>query len=503
LESLDPERVLTLTATPGEHPVAFLFPGQGAQYVGMGRGLYESEPAFRDAVDRCCAMLPFDLRALLWGEGASPERLQQTEIAQPALFVLSWATAQLWLSWGVRPSALLGHSIGEYVAACLAGVFGLEDALTLVVERGRLMQGMAPGAMLAVPLPEAEVVEILDHYAGELSLAAVNRPDLCVVSGSPAAIEAVAAELADRGITARRLHTSHAFHSFTADPILAPFTAAVRRVRLSPPAIPLVSNLTGVWMRPEEATDPTYWARQLRGAVRFADGLAQLLAEPQRILLETGPGDTLASFVREHPARLPEQAVISSLRHPKSSEEDPLVLLRAVARLWLAGGELDWEAFGAAEARRRVSLPTYPFERRRYWVDPLPASRHGARGKAVPGAVAEAAAEAPEEERLEHAAMPGGSPGGSHPRPALANPYVAPQDELEQQIAAVLQEILGVDPVGLHDNFFELGGNSLAGVRVISRLKERLQVSVSEVSLYEAPTVAAMARLIGAQRQEE
>jgi amino acid adenylation domain-containing protein len=502
LESLDPERVLTLTATPGEHPVAFLFPGQGAQHVGMGRGLYESEPAFRDAVDRCRALLPFDLRALMWGEGADAERLQQTAIAQPALFVISWATAQLWLSWGVRPSALLGHSIGEYVAACLAGVFSLEDALALVVERGRLMQGMAPGAMLAVPLPEAEVVEILARHPDELSLAAVNRPDLCVVSGSPATIEAVAAELADRGITARRLHTSHAFHSHTADPILAPFTEAVRRVRLSPPAIPLVSNLTGVWMRPEEATDPTYWARQLRGAVRFADGLAQLLAEPQRILLETGPGDTLASFVREHPARLPEQAVISSLRHPRSAEEDSLVLLRAVARLWMAGGDFDWEAFGAAEARRRVSLPTYPFERRRYWVDPLPASRHGARGKPVPAAVAEETVETPEE-RPERVAMPGGSPGGSHPRPALANPYVAPQDELERQIAAVLQEILGVDPVGLHDNFFELGGNSLAGVRVISRLKERLQVSVSEVSLYEAPTVAAMARLIGAQRQEE
>jgi phthiocerol/phenolphthiocerol synthesis type-I polyketide synthase E len=688
LESLDPERVLTLTATPGEHPVAFLFPGQGAQYVGMGRGLYESEPAFRDAVDRCCELLPFDLRALMWGEGAGAERLQQTETAQPALFVISWATAQLWLSWGVRPSALLGHSIGEYVAACLAGVFSLEDALALVVERGRLMQGMAPGAMLAVPLPEAEVVEILDRHsdrhAGELSLAAVNRPNLCVVSGSPAAIEAVAAELADRGVTARRLHTSHAFHSFTADPILAPFTEAVRRVRLAPPAIPLVSNLTGVWMRPEEATDPTYWARQLRGAVRFADGLAQLLAEPQRILLETGPGDTLASFVREHPARLPEQAVISSLRHPRSAEEDSLVLLRAVARLWMAGGDFDWQAFGAAEARRRVSLPTYPFERRRYWVDPLPASqrkpdprdwtyapvwkpapapappleagdglwlllmdrgspvgellaeRLAAAGRRVARAFAAAPGNAsdleallaglPEapvhvvhlwtfpaapddpraaldrgfyslcllaqalgrrepsppvsilvvtgdenpaaslptqlpgvvcrtlslspgeaaetvEQILAEAAQAGAEPwvarrdgrrfargfeivpvaareevaetaeerhpgtvtpaNGSHPRPALANPYVAPQDGLEQQIAAVLQEILGVDPVGLHDNFFELGGNSLAGVRVISRLKERLQVSVSEVSLYEAPTVAAMARLIGAQRQEE
>ncbi len=740
LETLDPERVMTLTATPGEHPVAFLFPGQGAQYPGMGRGLYASEPVFRAAVDACCERLPFDLRALLWGDSAdsadsadnaasdpqgAAERLQQTEIAQPALFVLSWATAQLWLSWGVRPSALLGHSIGEYVAACLAGVFSLEDALALVVERGRLMQGMAPGAMLAVPLREAEVATLLDRHLpdhqGTLSLAAVNRPDLCVVSGAPEAIESLAAELAANGFTARRLHTSHAFHSHTADPILATFAAAVGRVRLSPPTIPLISNVTGGFLRPEEATDPAYWARQLRGTVRFADGLAQLLAEPQRILLEAGPGDTLASFAREHPARLPEQAVISSLRHPRSAEADETVLLRAVARLWMAGGDFDWETFGAAEERRRVSLPTYPFERRRFWVEPLPerserkraadprdwtyapvwkpaplaplgdeathgdgglwlllddhgselgerlAERLAADGRRVarafagdgflrhdaatfevaPGRNADfaellaALGEAPS--RIVHlwslaagaqdaldrgfysllflaqalgkrevarpaellvvtagvqtldgdappaprpspnfgsagflppalanvvwraldlppasraaqdavepilaemarggaepwaalrdgrrfarsfeivpvaastdaASLPAtteerpaelqkriapSSPSAGHPRPALANPYVAPESAAEERIAAVWQEILGLERVGVHDNFFELGGNSLAGIRVISRLKETLEVDVSEVTLYEAPTVAALVRLLG------
>ncbi|HEV7519190.1 MAG TPA: acyltransferase domain-containing protein, partial [Thermoanaerobaculia bacterium] len=381
-ESFDPERLLSFAATPGEHPVAFLFPGQGAQYLGMGRGLYASEPVFRDAVDRCSALLPFDLRAALWSADGDPEaaaeHLQQTAIAQPALFVLSWATAQLWLAWGVRPAALLGHSIGEYVAACLAGVFSLEDALTLVVERGRLMQGMAPGAMLAVPLPEAEVTRLIAGFCGELSLAAVNRPDLSVVSGSPAAIDALAASLAARDVTARRLHTSHAFHSPTAEPILAPFAAAVGRVRLAPPAIPLISNVTGTWMTPEEATDPAYWARQLRGTVRFADGLAALLAEPQRILLEVGPGDTLSNLAREHPVRRPAQPAIPSLRHPRSTEEDEAVLLRAVARLWLSGGDFDWGAFAAAQAGRRVSLPAYPFERRRYWVDPLPKDRQAA-----------------------------------------------------------------------------------------------------------------------------
>ena len=410
LEGRDPERLLTSVPSPGEHPVAFLFPGQGAQYLDMGRGLYEAEPVFREAFDRCRELLPFDLHAALYGEGtagtagsaagggggdraAAAARLEQTEIAQPALFAVSWAAACLWLAWGVRPSALLGHSIGEVAAACLAGVFSLEDAVALVVERGRLMQRMAPGAMLAVPLPEAEVAALLGRGGengsgggdGALSLAAVNRPGLCVVSGSPVAIVELAAALAARGITVRRLHTSHAFHSPTADPILEPFIAAVGRLRLSPPRIPLLSNLTGRWLLPEEATDPGYWGRQLRGTVRFSDGLALLLAEPQRILLEVGPGDTLASLAREHPARLPGQAVIASIRHPRTRADDGEVLGAAVARLWLAGGGIDWEAFGAAEERRRVSLPAYPFERQRYWVEPLPRERTAAEREAGRG----------------------------------------------------------------------------------------------------------------------
>jgi amino acid adenylation domain-containing protein len=380
LETLDPERLLTTAPEPGDRPVAFIFPGQGAQYPGMGRGLYDSEPTFRADVDLCCRLLQphlgLDLREVLFEEGDSAsERLQGTHLAQSALFVISWATARLWMSWGVRPEAMLGHSIGEYVAACLAGVFSLEDALAVVAVRGRLMSQMPPGAMLGVPLPEAEVLPLLGE---ELSLAAVNRPAVSVVSGPVEAVEELAARLAEQGLTCRRLHTSHAFHSRMMEPVLQPFIEQVKRVRLEPPRLPFLSNVTGTWIRAEEATDPAYWARQLRQAVRFADGAAHLLAEPRRILVEAGPGNTLSTLARQHPAAAPSHAMIASLRHPKQSDADPVFLANALARFWLAGGEVDWAGYwgcrgqGAGQRQRRVALPTYPFERRRYWVDPLP-----------------------------------------------------------------------------------------------------------------------------------
>ncbi len=371
----DPERLLTMSPEPGDRPVVFLFSGQGSQYPNMGRGLYDSEPAFRAEVDRCCELLRphlgLDLRELLFPplgeEGGAADRLRQTAMAQPALFVVEYALATLWMQWGVRPQAMIGHSLGEYVAACLAGVFTLRDALALVAARGRLMQSMPPGAMLAVPLPEAEVLPLL---GGELSLAAVNRPSLCVVAGPSPAVERLRAELEERGLDVRSLHTSHAFHSAMMDPVLKPFGERMADVRLSPPRLPYLSNLTGTWIRPEEATDPAYWAEQIRCPVRFSEGLAELLKEPGRVLLEIGPGNTLTTLARQHPARTPRQTVLPSLRHAREQAEDLPFLLGSLARLWLAGVEVDWSGFHAHERRRRVPLPTYPFQRQRYWVEP-------------------------------------------------------------------------------------------------------------------------------------
>ena len=258
----------------------------------------------------------------------------------------------------------MGHSIGEYVAAHLAGVFSLEDALALVAQRGRLMQGLPGGAMLAVSLPAHDVAQQLPNGLG---IAAINAPDLCVVSGPVEAIDQLAKRLAMREVQTRRLHTSHAFHCQLVDPVIDAYTLAVQQFRLGAPKTPFVSNLSGTWITDEQATDPSYWARHMRQTVRFSDGLTRLLETPQQLLLEVGPGQTLGTLARRHPENTTGQVVLASLPHPQEKQPDDTCLLNTAARAWLAGATLDWSPLH--ERSRRVSLPTYPFERQRYWVD--------------------------------------------------------------------------------------------------------------------------------------
>ncbi|HEY0556706.1 MAG TPA: acyltransferase domain-containing protein, partial [Thermoanaerobaculia bacterium] len=352
----EPPRIATPLA--GEREVVFLFPGQGAQHSGMAAGLYEREPAFRAAIDACSevlAPLGIDLKALL-----DHGDLTETAEVQPALFAVEYALAQVWISRGVKPAAVLGHSLGELVAACVASVFSLPAALRLVVRRGRFMQSTAEGAMLAVPLPEAEMAEWLD---GEIELAAVNAPDRCILSGPSEAIGRVRQALAAKNIDAQPLVVRRAFHSRSLEPILDAFVEEVRRARPRAPEIPWLSNLTGGWMDAEQAADPAFWAESLRRPVRFSPALAELLREPRRVLLEVGPGRTLAGLVRRHGGE-----AVSSLPHPEAPESPRESLLAALGELWLAGVEVDWNALGGSG--RLVPLPTYPFERRRYWIEP-------------------------------------------------------------------------------------------------------------------------------------
>lgn len=362
-----------------ERPVVMMFPGQGTQHVNMALEIYRSEKTFRAQVDLASQLLKphlqLDLRDILYPASSEavdlPSQLEQTSVAQPALFVVEYALARLWMEWGVHPEALIGHSIGEYVAACLAGVMSLEDALFLVATRGRLMQRLPHGKMLALPLGEQDVQAILKSNE-RLSLAAHNSPSLSIVSGTPDAVDELAKWCEENEIPARALHTSHAFHSPMMEPVLREFTAQVSRVELNPPRIPLLSNVTGTWMTEEQATQPAYWAAQLRQPVRLAEGVAELLKRPGRVWLEVGPGRTLGTAVREAAHGASAASVLSSLRHPHEEISDLEFILGTLGKLWLAGVRVDWAGFHADERRRRIPLPTYPFERQRYWVEAQP-----------------------------------------------------------------------------------------------------------------------------------
>jgi acyl transferase domain-containing protein/acyl carrier protein len=375
LEALDPRKVLTAAPSPARKPIVFMFSGQGTQHVNMALGLYRGEPTFREHIQRCAEILKphlgLDLRRLVYPTtrqaADAAEQLKQTALAQPALFVVEYALARLWMEWGVCPQAMIGHSIGEYVAACLAGVFSIEAALTLVARRGRLMQQLPTGAMLAVPLSEGDTHAFLNE---KISLATINDAEMCVVAGPCKAIAELEARLTAAGLECRLLHTSHAFHSAMMDPILARFARHVRAAKPQQPQLPFVSNVTGTWITGDAATSPDYWAAHLRQPVRFADGLATLLAEKDCVLIEVGPGITLTTFARRHPAKSPDQLVLPSLRHPRELHDDVDFLLNKLGRLWLRGVLVDWRGFYTHEQRRRISLPTYPFERQRYWIDP-------------------------------------------------------------------------------------------------------------------------------------
>jgi acyl transferase domain-containing protein/SAM-dependent methyltransferase len=361
-----------------DRPVVFMFPGQGAQYPGMAAQLYASEPVVKRAIDRCARVLKpalgSDLRRVLFPgvrrRKEAAETLRDTKWAQPALFTVEYALAELLRSWGVQPAAMIGHSVGEFVAAALSGVMTLDDALALIARRGQLISALPRGSMLAVMAPAEELDSFVD---GDVSLAAVNAPGLSVLSGPTAVIERLESELGTREIAARRLHTSHAFHSSMMEPILPEFESLVQEIDLGVATIPFVATLTGEWAD-GSVRDPGYWSAQLRSTVRFADGLRALLAADSPagkdpVLLEVGPGRTLATFAGET-AR--GALCLTSLPAPGEERVDTEVMLDALGHLWANGVAIDWTAFHETELRRRVSLPTYPFERRSYWIGARP-----------------------------------------------------------------------------------------------------------------------------------
>ncbi len=375
LRANDPKQLPSGTVSDRPRSVAFMFAGGGAQHPGMGEDLYRTEAVYRAAVDECIALLQprldWDLKALLYPPVAQREALaaemERPSRSLPCLFITQYAMAKQCLAWGLEPSAMIGHSMGEYTAAHLAGVFSLADGLALVTLRGQLFEKVPAGGMLSVSLSAEELAKRLPP---ELSIAAVNAPELCVASGPLDALERLEAALEADEIDSRRVRINIAAHSSMLEPILAEFGAFFRGITLSAPERPFVSNVSGTWITAEQATSPDYWVRHLRQTVRFADGVGVLLEDAGRVLVEVGPGRILATLAGLHPARSKEQVTLTSMRHPDEAAHDVAHALGLLGRAWVAGVPLRSEALWHDERRRRLPLPTYPFEHQPYFIAP-------------------------------------------------------------------------------------------------------------------------------------
>jgi acyl transferase domain-containing protein len=488
------DRLFDAACRTSRRPIYFMFTGQGSQYVNMARGLYLNEPVFKEVFDRCAELaIPFtgiDLREALYpdtdDEAIIEEKtalLKMTRYTQPVLFILEYAMAKLWMSWGIVPAGMIGHSIGEWTAACIAGTFSLEEALELVALRGRLMQEMESGAMISVAANRTEAEAMLDNG---LSLAAVNGPQLCVLSGKTAAVKGLETILARQKRFFKRLRTSHAFHSAMMEPMMEAFAEKVTEFHPEPPNIPFISCVTGTWVRAEEAQDPDYWVRHLRRPVLFSQGVRELLQDPNAILLEVGPGHTLCSFVKQHRQELDGQDILNSIRHFDKNEEDIDFLFKTVARLWLCGGSIDWNAFYSGFGHCRVPLPTYPFERKRYWLEPLHTPSQEAQAA---GSVTEShCSPQPQHRDRERSTF--------QERPGLGGKYLPPRTSTEHVVIGLWEELLGIRPIGRADDFFELGGHSLLATQFLSRLQEKMQIKLELKSLFQHPTPGAVAGLV-------
>jgi amino acid adenylation domain-containing protein len=470
-------------ASAGElAPLVFMFPGGGTQYVNMGRELYESEAVYRAVIDECAhilkPLLGLDLRSVIYTQDSAQAgaTLDQTGLALPALFATEYALVRQFEAWGIRPQAMVGHSLGEYVAACVAGVFSLADALTIVSVRGRLIGSLPSANMLAVLAP-ADAMR--SRLGAGLWLACINSRQSCTISGTRDATEALAAELTADGIDFQLLQGWPASHSGLMTPIVEEFRAAFGAITLHAPALPYLSNLSGDWVTAAQATDPQYWVDHLCGTVRFADDVRHLLKNEDHVFLEVGPGHTLCNLLRREAAGMATPTAIASLPRRDAEVTSLSAALDALGQLWAHGAEVDWNAFYAGQRRYRIALPTYPFERQRYWIEAGSKQALVASAATVDLAQAEAAP---------RAAL------STYARPALPTTFVAPQGATETALCAIWEEILGVAPVGSADDFFILGGNSLIAIQLASRIRAAFQVDVPLRTLFRASSVAAQAR---------
>jgi acyl transferase domain-containing protein/acyl carrier protein len=379
LTTSEPRKIQTFTANDENKTVVFMFPGLGPQYVNMGRQLYEKEPVFRREMDRCFEILKpligYDLKEILYpGDSVSKvsevnssnksytSNINNIEIAQLIIFIFEYSLAKLLMKWGIKPNAMIGYSLGEYTAACLAGVFSLEDALKIMVIRGKLIQGLPAGGMLSVPLTKDQLEPLVKDFTGELSIAIDNGPS-CIVSGSADAVAAFNQEMKKRKLFCLRLNASHGIHSRAMTSVLKEFDRVMTGIVLNIPQIPYISNVTGTWISSKQVVDPGYWTTHLAETVRFADGIKLLSQQPNPVFIEVGPDRELCSLLTNQSYFKGHQPAVNLVQPPGNNVQDIYYLLSKVGQLWLYGININWLAFYPGKQRHRLSLPTYPFER--------------------------------------------------------------------------------------------------------------------------------------------
>lgn len=468
IEKLNPlfQSVDTNTLKEKHHNLVYVFPGQGAQYVSMGKELYVTEPVFKAAIDECALLLQIDLgediRDIIYSDGNDEHKvdtLNNTYYTQPALFVTEFALAKLWMSLGVEPNWYIGHSIGEFVAAHLAGVFSLKDALHLIANRGKLMSDLPAGSMLAVRTNYKNIEKLLSTDP-DLSIAAINSRHLCVVAGPSERIRDFTKILEENNIVSKHLHTSHAFHSSMMDEIVEPFAELTRSVTLNVPQKPIISTVTGTWLKDADATDPLYWARHLRSTVRFSEAvITSLHQEDNTVFIEIGPRNGSTTLIRQHIQKQRAKA-IATLEF-QSNQNEYISFLRGLGQAWLNGVEINWEAYYNGQKRKRVATPTYAFQKKLCWVEPITAP-------------------------IISEQIPINQPSTHQTQ----NPHYSiamRKNEFIEKIKSMLENVSGIETEGLDPraSFFEVGLDSLLLTQIALMLKKEFKLPITFRKLTE------------------
>ena len=468
--------------TPGR-AVIFMFPGQGTQYINMGRQLYNNQSTFKTYIDQYISLVRKILPTNITEEdilGLS-EKVNYTSVTQPALFILEYALAQYLIQLGIQPSAMIGHSIGEYVAACLGGVLSFEDALKLVVTRGQLLQGLPSGKMVAVPLIKDKIKHYLEKY--QLDIAAINSNNNCIISGDNDIIKVFIEELSNNGIEYKYLHTSHAFHSYMLDPILESFRKEVNKIKLHYPTIPFISNLTGTWINNNQAVSADYWVQHLRRTVLFDQGLECLFKSKylkNSIFLEIGPGQVLTTLAKRHPAKSNTNIILPLMRRYNEEQDDNYYLLNTLGSLWVEGININWQEF-YGDKKNRISLPTYPFERKGYWIS----------SKASYSYKKDEEIKVSNSEKAIIISM-----ADLKDKESSKDIKIQNNASLESLITKVWQEILGIHSININDNFFNIGGDSLQAIQISGKLGRLLNTDIYSKDILENPTILQLSKLL-------